>query len=69
MENFEEYIIEGVEVFNTGKYSCAITADGWTLLLPKVVPFIPKMGDKARYYGKGIGFLVTGIEINGIKFR
>ena len=40
-------------------------SDGWSFWIPKKYGVIPKVGDKVAFYGKGIGYTVQGIDING----
>ncbi|NIR17500.1 MAG: hypothetical protein GWN86_27755, partial [Desulfobacterales bacterium] len=40
-------------------------ADGWSLFIDKDSPIIPKEGMKIRTYGKGIGYKIRGIDLDG----
>ncbi|WP_428491632.1 hypothetical protein [Rhodopila sp.] len=39
--------------------------DGWSFFVPANSPATPKVGDTCRFYGKGIGYAVRGLTING----
>jgi hypothetical protein len=58
---FDEAPIDAVK--KDGDYY-AIGRDGWTLGI-KDPGFEPKIGQIARYYGRGIGYPVRGVTING----
>lgn len=38
--------------------------DGWSFFVP-TPPFAPEAGDACRYYGRGIGFPVRGVVVEG----
>lgn len=59
---YREEIIDKVEESESGY---ALGHGGWTLWCPKVEGITPKVGDVLRTWGKGIGFAVRGIAING----
>lgn len=40
-------------------------SDGWSFFVPKTSPVVPAIGMTARFYGKGIGFVVRGLVIDG----
>src|SRR4051812_46102862 len=61
---FEDKTIEKVEDSDT---HWAITCDGWTLCIPKKPGIVPKPGDVARHYGRGIGYPVRGVDVNGLE--
>ena len=42
-------------------------SDGWSLWVPPTSPVVPKVGMTARLYGRGIGFTVRGLFLDGIK--
>jgi hypothetical protein len=42
-------------------------ADKWSISVPGNSPVLPKKRIKARFYGKGIGFFVRGMFLNGTK--
>jgi hypothetical protein len=42
-------------------------ADGWSFQVPADSPIVPEEGMPARFYGKGIGFSVRGIFLNGVR--
>ena len=60
-KQFEEHKLTGVRKSEKG---WEITHDGWTMFMDEC-GITPKVGDVARYYGKGIGFTVRGLMING----
>lgn len=50
----------------TGKSSWSITReDGWEFFVAKKWGIRPRVGDIARFYGKGIGAIIRGLDING----
>jgi hypothetical protein len=42
-------------------------ADGWSFCLPAGADVVVREGMSARFYGKGIGFSVRGLFIDGVK--
>jgi hypothetical protein len=60
---YEDQRLTKVEDFGD---SWAITGECGTLCIPKTGP-TPKEGDTARYYGRGFGFPVRGVDINGVE--
>lgn len=40
-------------------------ADGWSFYVPALSPVVPKEGMAVRFYGKGIGFRVRGLFLDG----
>jgi hypothetical protein len=42
------------------------TDDGWSFGIQKQWPVAIKVGDIARFYGKGVGYAVRGLDINGV---
>lgn len=42
------------------------TNDRWSFFIQEEWPIRPKVGDVVRFYGKGIGYSVRGVDINGI---
>lgn len=40
-------------------------ADGWTFYVPAPTPLVPAVGMLARFYGKGLGFQVRGLFLDG----
>lgn len=61
---FQDHVISGV-VDEGGDYFAITRDDGWSIGIPKDAGIVPKVGDSIRYYGKGIGSTVRGIDING----
>lgn len=70
MENdtqFEESVID--EVRESGDYY-EVSHDGWTIGCPKVEGLpAPTIGETLRLYGRGTGYSVRGIVINGRVYR
>lgn len=61
---FEDHVIHEVEQHD-GSYT--IKHEGWCLWCGESCPVEPKVGDTARFYGKGIGHRIRGLFINGVK--
>jgi hypothetical protein len=62
--NFEEAPISKVD--GDREHGWCITKDsGWSIGVPKDAPFAPQIGMSVRLYGKGIGYAVRGMFING----
>lgn len=40
-------------------------SDGWSFYVPPESPVAPTVGARARFYGRGIGYSVRGLFING----
>lgn len=64
-EEFEESII--TKVRDVGDGWSIDRADGWTFFVPSTSPVKPKDGMTARFYGKGAGFSVRGLFLDGHK--
>lgn len=62
-DQFEDKVIEKAERQKDG--TVAITCSGWTLWCGKDWKTMPTPGQTARQYGKGIGFPVRGLFIDG----
>lgn len=62
---YEDRKITGVEKYPDGSYE--ISHDGWCFLVPGSTPIEPKAGMVARFYGKGFGSRVRGLEIDGVR--
>jgi hypothetical protein len=61
-EEFEDKVITEVDK------NFITTGDGWSIAIPDDCTIKrPKVGEKARFYGKGIGYIVRGLFVNGIK--
>lgn len=61
---FQDSILSKVEDFGD---SWAIThSEGRTLCIPRYAA-VPKIGDTARFYGRGIGYPVRGVDIAGVE--
>lgn len=64
--DFEDTLIESVG--ETTEQGSSITrSDGFSFFVPATEGIVPKIGDKVRFYGKGIGHVVRGLFINGVK--
>lgn len=59
---FQDHTIEAVRDEGDGSFS--IICEGWSLLCGRDSPVTPKVGQTARYYGKGP---VRGLFIDGVK--
>jgi hypothetical protein len=42
-------------------------ADGWSFYVPPESPIEPQAGMTARFYGKGMGYTVRGLFLDGVK--
>jgi hypothetical protein len=60
---FEEHVITKVEDFGDG---WGIHQGSCVLCIPKYNA-MPKVGDVARFYGRGFGFPVRGVDVNGVE--
>lgn len=60
---YQEHVLEGVEADASG-YTLKFD-DSMCLGCPKVEGIIPKPGDTVRLWGRGFGYTVRGIAING----
>lgn len=60
-DQYEEYVLTSVRPCTDG---WEIGHDGWIMFCPKGA-VEPKVGSKARYYGKGFGYPVRGLDIDG----
>lgn len=68
-KEYRDEIISSVTTFD-GKAggSYAITTDGWSISV-ETKEIVPKAGDVVRYYSRGIGSTVRGIDIEGVQIR
>jgi hypothetical protein len=64
--DFEEVLLKEVKPCNGGGYDLT-RWDGWSFYCPPTDNVIPKAGMMARFYGKGLGFTVRGLFIDGKK--
>lgn len=62
-DQFEETTI--TKVSHEGDAWSIERADGWNMFIPSSSPVEPKEGMVARFYGKGIGFAVRGLFLDG----
>jgi len=64
-EQFKDQYIFTVEPSGEGWF--ATMSDGWSFYIPPESSVTPEPGVKIRMYGKGIGFSVRGLFLNGVK--
>lgn len=64
-EQFEEIKIAKAE--RCGEGWSIEREDGWSFHVPASSPIEPAPGMKARFYGKGVGYTVRGLFIDGLK--
>lgn len=62
---YEEVTIESVEPDSSGGWTVK-RSDGWSFWVQADSPIEPKPGMRARFYGKGIGFTVRGLTLDGV---
>lgn len=62
---FMEHVIEGVRPSTDG-YELQLDGSG-CFWCPKESPIVPTVGMIARLYGKGFGYTVRGLDINGFE--
>lgn len=62
---YEEVTVESVERESSGGWSIK-RSDGWSFWAQADSPIEPKPGMTARFYGKGIGFTVRGLVLDGV---
>jgi hypothetical protein len=62
-DQYEEHVLTTVRPCANGGWE--ITHDGLTFFCPKDSPVEPKVGMKARFYGRGFGYPVRGLDIDG----
>lgn len=66
LDQFEDWAIE--EVRDEGKYYSIRTNEGWWLSLDKgKCAAAPVVGQTARFYGRGIGSPVRGVDLDGVE--
>ena len=63
---FEDHVIEGVETGADGGYTIQ-REDGWSFQVPKNQAAVPKVGSTVRFYGKGLGHQVRGLDVDGVE--
>lgn len=64
-EQFEDATIESVRAEETSGGWQITRTDGWSFFVPKTSPVAPQPGMPVRFYGKGIGFTVRGLFVDG----
>jgi hypothetical protein len=62
-EHFKETII--AKVSDNGNGWTIACADGWSFYISAPSPVVPREGMTARFYGKGVGFNVRGLFLDG----
>lgn len=63
---FEDVRITNVEPFKSGAW-CIGLSTGWSFCVPAESPVVPAAGMAARLYGRGIGYTVRGLFLDGMK--
>lgn len=61
---FEDDTIQSVEAYETGGWSIT-KASGWSFGVPAGSPVEPAIGMSVRMYGRGIGYRVRGLFLDG----
>ena len=61
-EEFQDAVIESV-----GADGSFTRSDGWSFCLPHGADVVVKQGMTARFYGRGIGYVVRGLFIDGVR--
>jgi len=68
-EEFEEYTLEHVTECGENGDSWDIEVDtGWHLQIEKAEGHTPEAGQVVRFYGKGIGYSVRGVDIEDFNY-
>lgn len=63
-DSFEDVVIEKVRP--AGEHGWEVTrVDGWSLLIPQESPVEPTPGMSLRLYGRGIGYPIRGMFLDG----
>lgn len=65
-EQYEETHVAKVEPCASGGWQIEC-ADGWSFFVPAESPLSPEPGMRARFYGRGIGAVVRGLFLSGVK--
>lgn len=65
-DTFLDHAVTSVEPWNGGGWSLKFE-NGWCFGCPADSPVVPKPGMTARLYGKGIGYTVRGLFLDGRK--
>lgn len=65
-KDYEDVTIELVSDEGDSGWSIK-RSDGWSFFVDRNSPIEPKVGMKARFYGKGIGARVRGLELDGVR--
>lgn len=64
-QDFEDVTVASVRAEEkSGGWSIG-RSDGWSFFVPKDSPVAPAVGMAARFYGRGIGFTVRGLFLDG----
>jgi hypothetical protein len=61
---YRDVVIKKVEPEGDGQGWAITSSDGWSFFVPDE-GVEPHVGDTARFYGRGIGSIVRGLDING----
>lgn len=64
-EDFEEVTIAEVRAEESSGGWSIKRSDSWSFWVPKNSPVAPAVGMTARFYGKGIGYVVRGLFLDG----
>jgi hypothetical protein len=64
---FEDSTIKSVRQYEDGGGWSFTKSDGWSFGVPKDSPVVPTVGMSVRLYGKGVGYSVRGLFLDGNK--
>jgi len=63
-DQFQDVTVKAVDAFDSGGW--VITrSDGWSFAVPPESPVVPAAGMPVRFYGRGIGYTVRGLFLDG----
>ena len=63
---FRDYCVKDVEVFGDRAYTIT-TEEGWSFYVAKSPEAVPHVGSTVRFYGKGVGYQVRGLDVDGVE--
>jgi hypothetical protein len=63
---FEDVTVKTAKEMLSGGWSIE-RSDGWSFFVPADSPITPRAGMPVRFYGKGIGFPVRGLFLDGVR--
>lgn len=63
---FREVRVTAVTREPSGSWSIT-DSEGWSFFVPKESPVEPRVGMLARFYGRGLGFTVRGLTLDGVE--